>query len=67
MVGAAGLPRRAALPDDARMLEAMALDKKVAAGRIRFVLPERIGTVVIRDGVPPEAIRAAWATIREGA
>jgi len=45
----------------------MALDKKVAAGRIRFVLPERIGKVVIRDGVPPEAIRAAWATIREGA
>ena len=51
VVGAAGLPRRAALPDDARLLEAMALDKKVAAGRIRFVLPERIGKVVIRDGV----------------
>ncbi len=65
VVGAAGLPLRADLPDDARLLEAMALDKKVAAGRIRFVLPERIGKVVIRDGVPPEAIRAAWATIRE--
>jgi 3-dehydroquinate synthase len=65
VVAAAGLPLRAALPDDARLLEAMALDKKVAAGRIRFILPERIGKVVIRDGVPSEAVRAAWATIRE--
>ena len=66
VVSAAGLPRRAALPDDARLLDAMALDKKVTAGRIRFVLPERIGRVVIRDGVPPDAVRAAWGTIREG-
>ena len=66
VVAAAGLPRRAALPDDARLLDAMALDKKVTAGRIRFVLPERIGKVVIRDGVPPEAVRAAWGTLREG-
>jgi len=64
VVGAAGLPRRAELPDDARLFEAMALDKKVAAGKIRFVLPERIGSVVIRDGVAPEAVRAAWGSIR---
>jgi 3-dehydroquinate synthase len=64
VVGRAGLPRRAELPDDARLFEAMALDKKVAAGRIRFVLPTRIGVVVIREGVAREAVSAAWASIR---
>jgi 3-dehydroquinate synthase len=64
LVGRAGLPLRAALPDDARLLEAMALDKKVSAGRIRFVLPERVGAVLIRDGVAPEAVRAAFRSIR---
>jgi 3-dehydroquinate synthetase len=42
----------------------MALDKKVAAGRVRFVLPERVGSVVIRDGVAHEAVSRAWASIR---
>ncbi|MFI5315258.1 MAG: 3-dehydroquinate synthase [Myxococcota bacterium] len=64
VVARSGLPLRAELPDDARLLEAMALDKKVAAGKIRFVLPERVGAVVIRDGVAPDAVRAAWASIR---
>ncbi|HTO68550.1 MAG TPA: 3-dehydroquinate synthase [Myxococcota bacterium] len=67
VVARAGLPRRAELPDDERLLEAMALDKKVAAGKIRFVLPERVGAVVLRDGVAPAAVRAAWRSIREGA
>jgi 3-dehydroquinate synthase len=64
VVGRAGLPRRAQLPDDARLLAAMKLDKKVAAGSIRFILPERIGAVVIRETVAPEAVNAAWASIR---
>ncbi len=64
VVGRAGLPRRAELPDDERLLEAMALDKKVSAGKVRFILPERIGAVVMRDGVAPEVVRAAWASIR---
>ena len=64
VVGRAGLPRRAELPDDEKLLEAMALDKKVSAGKVRFILPERVGAVVMRDDVPPEAVRAAWASIR---
>jgi 3-dehydroquinate synthase len=64
VIGSAGLPRRAELPSDERLLEAMALDKKVSAGKVRFVLPERIGSVLIREGVPPEAVCAAWASIR---
>jgi 3-dehydroquinate synthase len=64
VVARAGLPRRAELPDESRLAQAMALDKKVAAGKIRFILPERVGSVVIRDGVSPAAIAAAWASIR---
>jgi len=64
LVAAAGLPVRANLPDDERLLGAMALDKKVARARIRFVLPRRLGAVELRDDVEPAAIRAAWASIR---
>ena len=58
------LPGDRPTPDDARLAEAMALDKKVAAGKVRFVLPERIGSVVMRDGVPAAAVSRAWASIR---
>jgi 3-dehydroquinate synthase len=64
LVAAAGLAVRANLPDDARLLAAMALDKKVARARIRFVLPTRLGAVELRDDVEPAAIRAAWSSIR---
>jgi len=42
----------------------MTLDKKVAAGRLRLVLPTRLGEVVIRDDIPEDTIAAAWRTIR---
>ena len=64
LVAAAGLAVRARLPDDERLLEAMALDKKVVHARIRFVLPTRLGAVELRDDLEPAAIRAAWASIR---
>lgn len=64
LVAAAGLPVRTALPDDERLLAAMALDKKVARARIRFVLPVRLGAVELRDDLTPDLIRAAWASIR---
>jgi 3-dehydroquinate synthase len=64
VVGEVGLPTSAALPDDAVLGAAMLHDKKVAGGRIRFVLPERIGRVVVRDDVPAEALRSAWTAIR---
>jgi 3-dehydroquinate synthetase len=35
----------------------MAHDKKVEASRLRLVLPDAIGHVVIRDDVPAEVIR----------
>jgi 3-dehydroquinate synthase len=36
---------------------AMAHDKKVEANRLRLVLPDRIGHVVIRDDIPADVIR----------
>jgi len=38
------------------VLEALSRDKKVRAGKVRFVLAENIGQVVIRDDVPLEII-----------
>jgi len=64
LIERAGLPTRAALPADQVLLESMQLDKKVQDGRIRFVLPSRIGAAVLRDDVPAADIAAAWATIR---
>jgi len=59
-----GLPTRVALPDDAALGEAMKLDKKVTADRVRFVLPEGMGRVVVRDDVPAACVRAGWREIR---
>jgi 3-dehydroquinate synthase len=40
-----------------KVFAAMAHDKKVEASRLRLVLPDAIGHVVIRDDVPAEVIR----------
>jgi 3-dehydroquinate synthase len=34
-------------------------DKKTIHGKVHFVLPDRIGHVVIRSGIDPEMVRAA--------
>jgi 3-dehydroquinate synthetase len=41
------------------IISAMKRDKKAAAGRIVLVLPERIGSVVIKSDVPPRIINRA--------
>jgi 3-dehydroquinate synthase len=41
------------------VLSAMTRDKKVLKGRQRFILPLRIGEVVIRSDVPADVVRAA--------
>jgi 3-dehydroquinate synthase len=59
----AGLPVRGPALGAARMLELMALDKKVAAGRIRYIMLEAIGKAVLREasdaGLVEQAITAA--------
>jgi 3-dehydroquinate synthase len=64
LLEAAGLPVRTQLPDDSSLDAAMKLDKKVANARIRFVLPERLGSVVIRSDVPEACVRKGWQAIR---
>ena len=58
-VGSVGkLPRTDTLAAD-DIISAMHRDKKVEAGSVSFVLPVRIGSVVIRSDVPPQVVRAA--------
>lgn len=39
------------------LVQLMRSDKKAVGASIRFVLPERIGQVVVKDGVPDELVR----------
>ncbi|MCM8775882.1 MAG: 3-dehydroquinate synthase [Candidatus Omnitrophica bacterium] len=43
--------------ETARILEAMTYDKKKRGGDLRFVLPTRIGQVVIRDRIPRHLVK----------
>ena len=63
LIGRAGLPTGGMAVDAAAVVDAMAYDKKVADGRVRLVLPDRIGHVVVRDDVPRECVAAAVARI----
>ncbi len=66
LLGRIGLPVRSGdLPPDDVLIEVMAVDKKVAGGRLRFVLPTRIGHVTITDEVEVEQVKAAWAAVRQ--
>jgi 3-dehydroquinate synthase len=59
LIGAAGLPTGAMKLRTDDVVDAMFFDKKVKGGRLRFVLPDAIGHVVIRDNVPIERVREA--------
>ena len=59
LVSALGLPT--AMPatiDPSAALAAMGMDKKVVDGRLRLVLPERIGAVRVTDQVEQAAVLA---------
>ena len=64
LLPALGLPVRITLPPLGGLRAAMKVDKKVSGARLRFVLPQRIGAVCLRDDVPPERVDAAWDAIR---
>lgn len=59
-----GLPVSGTLAPTAMLLKVMGHDKKVEGGRLRFVLPTKIGEVTIRDDIAPEAVAAAWDSVR---
>jgi 3-dehydroquinate synthase len=54
----AGLPTQIpAGVDIEAIIDALQLDKKVKAGKVRFVLPTQIGVVTVTDQVPSDTIR----------
>ena len=65
VVEKAGLPGGGLKLDPGAVVDAMAYDKKARSGRLRFVLPDRIGHVVIRDDVPLDAVRRAVEAVRD--
>ena len=64
VIGSAGLPTGGLTLDVAEVVDAMHFDKKVRAGRVRFVLPDRIGHVVMRDDLDPALVTEAVASLR---
>ncbi|HEX9780358.1 MAG TPA: 3-dehydroquinate synthase [bacterium] len=58
LILAAGLPVRADGVDPEAVLMALRYDKKFVRGRARWVLPTRIGRVIVAEDVPEAAVRA---------
>lgn len=56
LLRALGLPVQVSGLDPARLLAAMQLDKKVEHGKLRFVLPTRMGHVELVGGVSPDLV-----------
>lgn len=52
--------------DAGALVRAMSRDKKAEHGRLRFVLPSRLGHVELVGDVPEEAVFAAWDDEGEG-
>jgi len=53
--------------DIAAVLDALQTDKKVKAGRVRFVLPTSIGVATVTDQVPPAEIQQVLQQMQPGA
>jgi 3-dehydroquinate synthase len=59
LVKRAGLPVTGPALAPQQLMELMAVDKKAAQGKVRFVLLEGIGRAALRGGVPEAQIREA--------
>ncbi|MEM6392062.1 MAG: 3-dehydroquinate synthase [Planctomycetota bacterium] len=58
-----GLPTVVELAPIDFLMRAMRLDKKVKDGKVRLVLPTRIGEVVVVDDATESEVEAAWAGV----
>jgi 3-dehydroquinate synthase len=63
LIAAVGLPTAHPGLDVERTLAAMFSDKKVRGGKLRFVLPPRIGAAEVVTDVPQAAVRDAIASL----
>ena len=61
VIARAGLPTSMPELNTERIIEAMRHDKKIAQGKIRFVLPRKIGEVFITDEVSPRLLEEVLA------
>jgi len=58
LIEKAGLPGRIGVKLSVDgIIQVLSRDKKVQAGKVRFVLPEKIGRVVVRNDVPEDIVR----------
>jgi len=64
LIEKAKLPARGLQLPVRDVMDAMHSDKKVKGGRMRFILPDRIGHVVIRDDVSAELVTKAVESLR---
>jgi len=60
----AGLPTRADLVSNKELIESMKKDKKARAGKMRLILPTKIGEVGVFEDVPENELIPAWDSIR---
>jgi 3-dehydroquinate synthase len=63
LIAAAGLPTAMPQLDTQKAFAAMFTDKKVRGGKLRFILPTRIGNAEIVENVPDDAVRQALSTL----
>jgi 3-dehydroquinate synthase len=64
VIAKVGLPTQGLKLSTSAVVERMGFDKKVAAGRLRLILPDRIGHVVIRDDVDIALVTEAVESLR---
>jgi 3-dehydroquinate synthase len=64
LIARAQLPTSGIAQNVDAVMDAMFSDKKVKAGKLRFILPDGIGHVVIRDDLPKELIRDAVRSLQ---
>jgi 3-dehydroquinate synthase len=65
LIDYSGLPISHAEIDVEKAFAAMASDKKVLRGKLRLILPTKIGAAEVVTGVPDEEIREALASLKD--
>ena len=66
LIGKIGLPTRVKKVDSGKLMRAMSHDKKWFAGKNRWVLPERIGRCVVRQGIPQRVVERSIREVMGG-